>query len=136
VSEQLEKRDGCLLVDLHSFPREAKAYEDASLARPHVCIGFDDAHVDAVLRDRWSAQIREHGLEVAFNTPFAGSLVPSRFYQRDRRVRSLMIELRRDLYMDEASGKKTGRFEECRSLVTTLLETAAERARELCEARC
>lgn len=97
-----------------------------------MCIGFDAAHVDDALRDRWSTQIRQCGLTVAFNAPFAGSLVPSRFYQRDLRVRSLMIELRRDLYMNETTGEKTPGFAESLSLVSTLLATTAERARELC----
>ena len=140
ASELLEQFGCCLIVDLHSFPREPLAYEDAAMARPQVCIGFDDAHVDELLRDRWSAQLRDHELDVTFNSPFAGSLVPSLFYQRDRRVRSLMIELRRDLYMNETNGEKTPRFNEALSLVTTLLATAAERARELClrhrEAKC
>lgn len=131
VNERLDEHDCCLIVDLHSFPELPLSYEDASLERPHVCIGFDDVHVDAALRDRWSAQIRERGLEVAFNSPFAGSLVPSRFYQRDRRVRSLMIEIRRDLYMDETNGQKSAQFDASRSLVATLLAIAAERAREL-----
>ena len=135
VGELLEQFGCCILVDLHSFPRRALAYEDASLTRPHVCIGFDADHVDAALRDRWAAHIRERGLEVGFNSPFAGSLVPSRFYQRDMRVRSLMIEIRRDLYMDETTGEKTPGFAESLSLVTTLLATAAERARELCHPR-
>lgn len=131
VGELLEQFGCCILVDLHSFPRRALAYEDASLARPQACIGFDDAHVDAALRDRWAAHIRERGLEVGFNTPFAGSLVPSRFYHRDMRVRSLMIEVRRDLYMDERTGDRTPGFADVRSLVTSLLGLTAERSREL-----
>lgn len=130
ASEHLAKHDRCLIVDLHSFPRHPLSYEDASLERPHVCIGFDAAHVDEKIRDDWSTQIRERGLTVAFNSPFAGSLVPSRFYQRDPRVRSLMIELRRDLYMNETTGAKTSRFDESLSLVSSLLARAAARARE------
>jgi hypothetical protein len=33
--------------------------------------------------------------------PFAGTLVPNCAYGIDRRVQSVMVELRRDLYMDE-----------------------------------
>lgn len=129
ASEMLDQFDRCLLIDLHSFPRSALPYEDATLARPDLCIGFDDAHVDEALRDRWAEQIRGRGLEVGFNTPFAGSLVPTRFYRRDSRVRSLMIELRRDRYMDERTGDKTPGFAASLSLVTSLLVMAAERSR-------
>ena len=126
ASEMLERFDRCLLVDLHSFPRSALPYEDATLARPDLCIGFDDAHGDDVLRDRWSAEARARGLEVGFNTPFAGSLVPTRFYRRDARVRSLMIELRRDHYMDERTGERSPRFVQSLSLITSLLASAAD----------
>jgi N-formylglutamate deformylase len=132
ASEMLDDFDRCLLVDLHSFPRSALPYEDATLARPDLCIGFDDAHGDDVLRDRWSALARARGLEVGFNTPFVGSLVPTRFYQRDARVRSLMIELRRDHYMDERTGERSPGFAESVALITSLLASAANRSKEDC----
>jgi len=37
----------------------------------------------------------------AINHPFAGAMVAQGFYQTDKRVVALMIEVRRDLYMDE-----------------------------------
>ncbi len=43
------------------------------------------------------------GIEVARDTPFAGTFVPSAFLG-DVRVRSVMLEVRRDTYMDEGSG--------------------------------
>lgn len=52
-----------------------------------------------------AAQIRDGGLDVRFNVPLAGSLVPSRFHGRDRRVRSLIIEVRRDVYVKDATGR-------------------------------
>jgi N-formylglutamate deformylase len=131
VARRLEASGCCLIVDLHSYPRKPFPYEDPGLARPAVCVGFDDFHGDATLFGRWFGRIREAGLDVAVNTPCAGSLVPARFFGRDARVRSLMIELRRDLYMDEATGAKSAGFEDTRSLVKTLLALAAERCGEL-----
>lgn len=129
AGEMLEHFGRCLLVDLHSFPRSALPYEDATLARPDICIGFDDAHGDDVLRDRWAEEIHARDLEVGFNTPFAGSLVPTRFYRRDSRVRSLMIELRRDRYMDERTGERSPGFADSQTLITSLLAIAASRSR-------
>lgn len=125
VGGLLESHGACVLVDLHSFPRRPLPYEDGSLARPSICIGFDELHVDEALRDRWAAQIRERGLDVTFNAPFSGSLVPARFHGREPRVRSLMIEVRRDLYMDEATGEKSARFGDVAALITSLLASAA-----------
>jgi N-formylglutamate deformylase len=131
IARQVAQSGCCLIVDLHSFPKKGLPYEKPDLARPQVCIGFDRLHVDEALRDRWAARIRREGLEVGFNSPFTGSLVPSRYYGRDRRVRSLMLELRRDLYMDEATGEKSSGFERTRSLVESLLVLAAGRCSEL-----
>ena len=42
----------------------------------------------------------QRGYEVALNQPFSGSLVPLDFYQKESKVRSIMVEVRRDLVMD------------------------------------
>ena len=128
VTEQLTRFERCLIVDLHSFPRVALPYEDASLPRPPVCIGFDAFHVDTELRDIWAELTNGHGFEIGLNTPFAGSLVPLRFYEADRRVRSLMIELRRDLYTIESTGAKAPTFGDVQLLVRALLTAAADQA--------
>jgi N-formylglutamate amidohydrolase len=131
VEQQLRMPGCCIIVDQHSYPKKGHPYEDSRLVRPAVCIGFDAFHCDEVLRDRWSARIRKEGLDVGLNVPFSGSLVPSRFFESDDRVRSLMIEIRRDLYMDEESGHKSSGFEETSALVQALLALAAERCSEL-----
>jgi hypothetical protein len=41
---------------------------------------------------------------VAVDTPFSGALVPARHYRRDPRVQSVMVEVNRRLYLDEATG--------------------------------
>ncbi len=39
------------------------------------------------------------------------------FYQKDKRLRALMIEVRRDLYMDEQSAEKLPGFDEVRNIL-------------------
>jgi N-formylglutamate deformylase len=47
------------------------------------------------------------GYSVALNVPFAGALTPLKLY---RNLRSIMIEARRDLYMDEQTGSMLPTF--------------------------
>jgi N-formylglutamate deformylase len=56
----------------------------------------------------------ELGWSVAVDRPFSGALVPTRFYRKDPRVRAIMVEVKRGLYMDEQSGARLPRFDEVR----------------------
>ncbi len=106
VASNVDRFDGCLIIDGHSFatvplPSEADQRPD----RPDVCIGSDAFHTPADLVDGLVTAFEAEGLRVAVNWPFAGSLVPAAWYGRDDRVRSVMIEVRRGLYCDEATGE-------------------------------
>jgi N-formylglutamate amidohydrolase len=47
--------------------------------------------------------------------------VPLQYLGKDRRVHALMIELRRDLYMDEEAGGRLPGFAGCAAAVQTAL---------------
>ena len=68
----------------------------------------------------------EAGYEVSVDTPFAGSIVPMQFYRQDFRVNSVMIEIRRDLYMDERTGLKNGNY--AKTMADTAIAISAVRA--------
>jgi N-formylglutamate amidohydrolase len=103
VDETIARHGRCTIVDLHSYPQHPLPYElNPTAARPAVCIGTDDLHTPSSLAA--AARSAFADVEVCENTPFAGTYVPLRHYGTDLRVSSVMIEIRRDLYLDEASG--------------------------------
>ena len=58
--------------------------------------------------------------------PFSGFIVPIDHYQKDKRVQSIMIEIRRDLYMNEETGVKIDGFNFIRdSIKNVVLELNA-----------
>ncbi len=61
------------------------------------------------------------GYSVKINFPYSGSIVPMSYYKREPQVQSIMIEVNKRLYLDEATFSKTGGFaairEFCRELV-------------------
>jgi N-formylglutamate deformylase len=126
VEEALMRHDHCLIIDVHSFSSTPLPHEpDQTPRRPEVCIGFDPFHSpfrdDADIRGacgktRFSADI---------NRPFSGSIVPRRHWNTDVRVRSFMIEVRRDLYLDEATGIKRANFSSVSMQVCALMEELA-----------
>jgi N-formylglutamate amidohydrolase len=62
---------------------------------------------------------------VSVDRPFAGALVPMRFYQTDSRVLAIMVEVNRALYMDEGTGAKLAGFEGVRERVSRALRQVA-----------
>jgi N-formylglutamate amidohydrolase len=123
----------CLLIDGHSFssvPLPSEADQDPD--RPDVCIGTDPFHTPPDLVGALAACLAAEGFRVAIDRPFAGSLVPFRWYGTDRRVTSVMLEVRRGTYMDEATGERLPGFDDvagrlARATGPALLEAAGSR---------
>ncbi len=126
VEQQLCEKGKCLIVDCHSFPSKALPYEDAGKLRPDVCIGTDAFHSPNRVTQSLLMAVKAHGLHAACDTLFSGTMVPSRYYGRDPRVSSIMIEVNRSLYMDEVTGDKLPRFESVKAMLTDILSALPE----------
>jgi N-formylglutamate deformylase len=125
VAEQLAAAGECLVIDCHSFPTVPLASElDQTPDRPDICIGTDVHHTPGPLAEALEAAFRAEGWRVERDRPYAGTFVPSGFYGRDDRVRSVMIEVRRGLYMDEATGGRSPAFGDVRAAITRAIATA------------
>ena len=111
VADTLETFGRCLILDCHSFATEPLPSEmDQAPDRPDICLGTDPFHTPPALADALRAALAEEGFRVELNRPFAGSIVPLRWYGHDRRVASVMIETRRGIYCDESTGERSGNF--------------------------
>jgi N-formylglutamate deformylase len=129
VTSALESHDRCLIVDCHSFTSRALPFEkDRVSPRPDICIGTCDYHTPEPIARRLEDVCAARGISTRRNWPFAGTMTPLSYYRRDARVRSVMIEVNRGLYLDEPTGKKSDGFEAARMLVSALLEALKEMA--------
>lgn len=103
VDRHLAAFERCVILDVHSYPSVPLPYErPADAPRPAVCLGTHPVHTPAVVRELVSGLAAEAGLETGFDAPFAGTFVPGP-HLGDARVLSLMLEIRRDTYLDEAT---------------------------------
>lgn len=99
VRQRLGACRRAVIIDLHSFPRLALAYElHGKSVRPHMCLGVDAVHTSASLQAL--AARASAGFDTAINSPFAGTYVPLSFYGVTPDVLSIMIEIRRDQYLN------------------------------------
>jgi len=123
VDSELRETGTALIIDCHSFPSKPLAYEsDQNPSRPDICVGTDEFHTPDSLRDIALHSIRDAGFSVEVNRPFSGSIVPMKYYRKNRSVRSIMIELNRRLYMDESNGRKNDRYEATRLSLISILK--------------
>lgn len=112
----------CIIVDCHSFSSRPLPHEpDQDPVRPDICIGTDDWHTPAQLRDELVAETSARGFSILIDRPFAGALVPAKHYQRERKVQAIMIEVNRRLYMDEETGERLPSFGEVRQAISKML---------------
>ena len=107
VADILETHHKALVIDCHSFPKAPLLYEnDQRPERADICIGTDNLHTPDWLCDLLLAAFQQRKYTVAVNRPFAGAMIPSNYYTKNVAVSGVMIELRRDLYMDEKTGRR------------------------------
>ena len=130
VQYQLKYFGKALLIDGHSFSEMVLPYEPTEnhqLYRPEICLGADSIFTPDALLCTAKEYFTKEGLEVAVNTPFAGTIVPEPFYsQKDKRVKSLMIEVNRSLYMNEKTGEKKSSFDEVKDVIQDFLRLAGK----------
>ncbi|MEO7718337.1 MAG: N-formylglutamate amidohydrolase [Capsulimonas sp.] len=122
VGAALDRDDRCLIVDAHSFPSIALPCDmDQASDRPEICIGTDAFHTPAYLAEAAAGMFRDDFWITEVNRPYAGAIAPMRWYGRDRRVDSIMIEVNRATYMDETTGAKLPGFDDAKSALQTCL---------------
>ncbi|MDZ4179131.1 MAG: N-formylglutamate amidohydrolase [Coriobacteriia bacterium] len=125
VQDTLDQFGMALILDCHSFPSEPLPTEVATNdVRPDVCLGTDAFHTPTVLVESLQHAFRAEGFTVHRNSPFAGTLTPLDYMGKDPRVMSVMIEVRRDLYCDEATGERTAEFARMRALLERVVSFA------------
>lgn len=125
VAHVLQQFDMAVILDCHSFPSSPLPSDlDQSPRRPDICIGTDAFHTPASLVRELMDRFSVEGLRVGVNAPYAGTMVPLRYLQRDRRVSSVMIEVRRGLYCDEANGERNADFDTVRSTIERVVGPA------------
>ncbi|MEO7804039.1 MAG: N-formylglutamate amidohydrolase [Actinomycetota bacterium] len=126
VSDILDSFGRCTIIDCHSFPKVALGWElHPDAQRPSLCFGTDGFHTPRNLVENLT---RRAGGDVLVDIPFKGTYTPIRFWNKDPRVTSIMIEVRRDTYCDEETGKANKGFDAVQRLLASLIEDISEAA--------
>lgn len=100
VDERLKNYSSAIIIDCHSFTDEPFDSDiDKSPNRPDICLGTDKFHTPKWLIDHFEKYFINNGFSVKIDSPYSGTIVPLKHYNKDNRVLSIMIEINRKLYM-------------------------------------
>ena len=108
VKKQLDDTDSCLIVDCHSFPSVPLTRALSQISeRPDFNIGTDSFHTPKSIIDASVDYFESKGLSLGIDTPYSGSIVPMKYYQKEFKVTSIMLEVNRRLYLNEPTNEKS-----------------------------
>ncbi len=129
MRERRERFGAALLLDCHSMPGLA-----ADGDRPAVDVALGDRFGQSCgpeLVAAAEAVLRAAGLEVARNRPYAGGYITSRHGRPAEGMHALQVELRRGLFMDEATHVPHAGFAAVQEVVGALAADLGAAARRL-----
>jgi len=136
IEDTAQRFGGVWHLNLHSMPNDA--YERLQITSPHPLADFvlgdrDGTTCEPAFVDLVERELRACGYTVARNDPYKGVQLIARIGQPARNRHSLQIEIRRPLYMDEATRERNTGFarvqKDLGSVAGTLAAYVKDRAR-------
>lgn len=97
VRLQLEQFGKATIVDCYSFPQIPIIIAlDKSDFRPNFNIGTDAFHTPQKFIDLSIGFFNERGFSLGVDKPYSGSIVPMNYYQQNKNVQSIILEINRN----------------------------------------
>jgi N-formylglutamate deformylase len=122
VEIQLAQLGSATIVDCHSFPNKPLIRAlDQSLERPDFNIGTDEFHTSQKLIEASIEFFKEKGYSLGIDKPYTGSIVPLKYYKKDKKVQSIMLEINRKLYLKEPTNEKSDEYQETKKITQEFL---------------
>jgi N-formylglutamate deformylase len=128
VESQLHQHGKALILDCHSFADKPLRRDlNKNPNRPDLCIGTDGFHTPFELLEKARQFFGERNLSVGINEPYAGSIVPMKYYRKDKRVQTIMLEVNRKLYLQYGTNKKSDEYAGIKALVLDFINLLSTR---------
>ena len=133
IEDTVRQFGGVWHLNLHSMPNDA--YERLQIRSPHPLADFvlgdrDGTTCEPAFVDLVESKLRSFGYTVARNDPYKGVQLIERIGRPAQNRHSLQIEIRRPLYMDEATRERHDGFDALRNDLTELTQAIAEYLRK------
>lgn len=133
IEQAAQRFGGVWHLNLHSMPSDAYERLQIKSSRPladFVLGDRDGTTCEPAFVDLVERELRARGYDVARNDPYKGVQLIARIGQPARNRHSLQIEIRRPLYMDEATRERNEGFARVQKDLAALLQTLAGYVRQ------
>lgn len=122
VNKQLHSFGKALIIDCHSYPSHPlKRDLHQEPNRPDFNIGIDLMHTPDHLIDLCTSFFDKHGYSLGIDWPYSGTIVPLEHFQKNNRVQSIMLEINRNLYLNEPTNEKSKSYEQVKSITQAFI---------------
>jgi len=123
VENQLKEHSNVLIIDCHSFSDTPFNRDlDKTSIRPDINIGTDEYHTPKSIVDFTTRYFEDNGYSVGIDYPYSGTIVPMNYYKKDVKVKSIMIEINRKLYLEGSTNIKSKNFEVIKAVIDDYLQ--------------
>ena len=123
VEKMINDVGSCLIIDCHSFPNiPLERSLDKRGGRPDINLGTDSFHTPQSVVQLSEQFFKEKGFLVGIDYPYTGSIVPTKYYQKNQDVSSLLVEVNRRLYLNQGTNEKSERYNEIKTIISEYLE--------------
>jgi len=119
TTDLLQKYEQVIIIDCHSFPDMPLNRDlNKELPRPDFCLGIDELQTPKKLHAVVRNLLMSLGYKVLINNPYSGTMIPLKYYKKNKNVTGLMIEVNRKHYMTTSNNTvlKTASFEKISGL--------------------
>jgi N-formylglutamate amidohydrolase len=119
VNEQLDLHGKALIIDCHSYPSKPLVRDlNQNPDRPDFNIGTDAFHTSQSLIDCSVEFFKMKGYSLGIDWPYSGSIVPMEHYNKNQKVNSIMLEINRNLYLNQPGNKKSDNYKNIQNVVS------------------
>ena len=123
VEKMINDEGDCLIIDCHSFPNiPLERSLDKRGGRPDINLGTDSFHTPQFIVQLSEQFFKGKGFSVGIDYPYTGSIVPTKYYQKNQNVSSLLVEVNRKLYLNHGTNVKSKRYFEIKTIINEYLE--------------
>ena len=124
VKNQLDINGKAIIIDCHSYPSKPLVRDlDKNPKRPDFNIGTDSYHTPKELIDLSISFFVNAGYTLGIDWPYKASIVPLEYYQKNKNVSTIMLEINRALYLNEPTNQKSETYYQLKQITSEYIRT-------------